>query len=261
MALFHKHLGKILLGLAAITWTSCGDDSSTGTDTGDDATTSSSSQDGLSSSSQDGSSSSNDPSGSNSKPESFTRNDFVNADSLITASKQFKATTEPCVTTKQYCQTIKGETSSGWRDADKLVTERAKTILDSPEGVAAVILIDMNGLKTVNDAQGHAAGDEALAALALCIKRSLKPGQSGYRLGGDEFAVIGRRSSRGELMELKKRIEVFVGNTGYSCSIGCSFNEGGGRTVKSMLDEADSMMYADKARYYEQSGKDGHRPA
>ena len=134
-------------------------------------------------------------------------------------------------------------------------------ILDSPEGVAAVILIDMNGLKTVNDAQGHAAGDEALAALALCIKRSLKPGQSGYRLGGDEFAVIGRRSSRGELMELKKRIEVFVGNTGYSCSIGCSFNEGGGRTVKSMLDEADSMMYADKARYYEQSGKDGHRPA
>jgi hypothetical protein len=135
MALFRKHIGKILLGLAAITWTSCGDDSSTGTgtDTGDDATTSSSSQDGLSSSSQDGSSSSNDPSGSNSKPESFTRNDFVNADSLITASKQFKATTEPCVTTKQYCQTIKGETSSGWRDADKLVTERAKTILDSPE--------------------------------------------------------------------------------------------------------------------------------
>ena len=47
MALFRKHIGKILLGLAAITWTSCGDDSSTGTDTGDDATTSSSSQDGL----------------------------------------------------------------------------------------------------------------------------------------------------------------------------------------------------------------------
>ena len=82
MALFHKHLGKILLGLAAITWTSCGDDSSTGTDTGDDATTSSSSQDGLSSSSQDGSSSSNDPSGSNSKPESHKAKPAFNAKNI-----------------------------------------------------------------------------------------------------------------------------------------------------------------------------------
>ena len=65
MALFRNHLGKILLGIVAVMWTACSDDSSTGTD------------DSTSSPSQTDSSSSGDPSGSNSKPESFTRKDFI----------------------------------------------------------------------------------------------------------------------------------------------------------------------------------------
>ena len=121
MALFRNHLGKILLGIVAVMWTACSDDSSTGTD------------DSTSSPSQTDSSSSGDPSGSNSKPESFTRKDFINADSVITAAKQYEPTKDPCVTTKQYCQTLTGEKKSGWKDADKLVNNRAKTILDSPE--------------------------------------------------------------------------------------------------------------------------------
>jgi hypothetical protein len=121
MALFRNHLGKILLGIVAVMWTACSDDSSTGTD------------DSTSSPSQTDSSSSGDPSGSNSKPESFTRKDFINADSVIAAVKQYEPTKDACVTTKQYCQTLTGEKKSGWKDADKLVNNRAKTILDSPE--------------------------------------------------------------------------------------------------------------------------------
>ena len=132
-------------------------------------------------------------------------------------------------------------------------------IYKNPEEISALLSIDMNGLKAINDAQGHVAGDEALTTLALCIMRSLRSRESGYRLGGDEFAVLCRRASQDELMALKKRIEGFVADTEYSCAIGYSYNDGGVKTVKEMLKEADDMMYSDKARHYAESGNDRRR--
>ena len=132
-------------------------------------------------------------------------------------------------------------------------------IYKNPEEITALLSIDMNGLKTINDAQGHVAGDEALTTLALCIMRSLRSRESGYRLGGDEFAVLCRRASQDELMALKSRIEGFVAETEYSCAIGYSYNEGGSKTVKGMIKEADDMMYSDKARHYAESGNDRRR--
>ena len=129
-------------------------------------------------------------------------------------------------------------------------------ICKSPEEITALLSIDMNGLKTLNDNQGHVAGDDALVTLALCFTRSLKYRQSGYRIGGDEFVIICRRTSYNELMKLLERIKNHVAETKYSCAIGYSFNENGKKTVNEMIKESDEMMYADKARYYEESGKD-----
>jgi diguanylate cyclase (GGDEF)-like protein len=132
-------------------------------------------------------------------------------------------------------------------------------VRSNPEEITALLSIDMNGLKEINDNRGHVAGDDALTTLALCFTRSLRFRQSGYRIGGDEFAIVCRRTSQGELEELVGRIEKLVNETEYSCSIGYSYNEGGGKTVEEMLKEADDMMYSNKARYYEESGKDRRR--
>lgn len=169
MALFRNHLGKIILGLVAVIWTACSDDSST-------------SSDGSTNSSpnQTDSSSSGDPSGSNSKPDSFTRKDFINADSVIAAAKQYEPTQEPCVTTKQYCQTLTGEKKSGWRDADRMVTNRAKTILDSPEAKNFPESIK-NCLQNVKDNFFFATHSETVYGISPCYNADdYIPGDSTY---------------------------------------------------------------------------------
>lgn len=125
MAPFHNLISKFVLGLTAVAWTACSSDSGTGAE-GSVPIDSSSSQ-GESSSSGEGNASS-------SKKTSFARSEFLNADSLLAASKEVKPTTDTCVTAKQYCQTLLNEARSGGDEyADAIVTQRAKTILDSPE--------------------------------------------------------------------------------------------------------------------------------
>ena len=128
-------------------------------------------------------------------------------------------------------------------------------IRKNPKEITAVLSIDMNGLKEINDSQGHVAGDDALLTLALCFTHSLKFRESGYRIGGDEFAIICRRISHDELLELVKRIKNLVADTEYNCAIGYSYNENGEITVIEMFKNADEMMYSEKARFYEESGK------
>ena len=132
-------------------------------------------------------------------------------------------------------------------------------ICTNPEEITALISIDMNGLKTLNDTLGHAAGDEALVTLALCFCLSLKSRQYGYRIGGDEFVILCRKTSQPEMMKLIRRIESAVSETEYHCALGYSYSENGEKSVEYMLKESDRMMYAAKKRYYEETGKDRHR--
>ena len=129
-----------------------------------------------------------------------------------------------------------------------------------PEEITALISIDMNGLKALNDTRGHAAGDEALVTLALCFCRSLKSRQFGYRIGGDEFVILCRKTSQPELMKLINRIESAVGETEYHCALGYSYSENGEKAVDDMLKESDMMMYTAKAQYYKGTGKDRRSP-
>ena len=126
----------------------------------------------------------------------------------------------------------------------------------NPGEITALISIDMNGLKTLNDTLGHAAGDEALVTLALCFCRALKSRQFGYRIGGDEFVILCRKTSHAEVMKLIKRIENAVGETQYHCALGYSYSENGEKSVEDMIKESDIMMYAAKERYYAETGKD-----
>ena len=119
--------------------------------------------------------------------------------------------------------------------------------------ITALLSIDMNGLKVINDNGGHASGDEALKCVATCLTRAAKINQLAFRVGGDEFVIICYRTSEEELKKLVERIEKNVSETQYSCSIGYSHKNGGAKSIDAMLKESDEMMYAAKAKHYENS--------
>lgn len=65
----------------------------------------------------------------------------------------------------------------------------------SADGAHALLLLDLNGFKQINDQFGHRAGDVLLVLLAKRLTAAMRDGETVARLGGDEFAVIGRNAS------------------------------------------------------------------
>ena len=126
----------------------------------------------------------------------------------------------------------------------------------NPEDITALISMDMNGLKKINDTLGHAAGDRALMAITECFMGELNSRQAIYRIGGDEFVIICRKTSRDKVADLIERMQEKLSKTQYSSSVGYSYAEGGKKTVNEMLKESDENMYAEKAKYYSDVRKD-----
>ena len=120
--------------------------------------------------------------------------------------------------------------------------------------ITALVSIDMNGLKTINDTQGHVAGDDAIVTISICFINSLRRRQSCYRVGGDEFIIVCRKNSESDVADLVDRIHRYVGETKYSCSVGYSFAQGGSTTIDDLLKKSDEMMYAEKERHYAELG-------
>ena len=132
-------------------------------------------------------------------------------------------------------------------------------VSNDTKNITALISIDMNGLKTINDTEGHIAGDEALVTLSMCFMKATKFRQTAYRLGGDEFVIICRKTTKEDVLKLVERIRKLVGDTKYSCSIGYSFNFEGNKPIDDLLTESDAMMYDDKEKYYRETGNDRRR--
>lgn len=129
-------------------------------------------------------------------------------------------------------------------------------INNNPEDVTALVSIDMNGLKHINDNYGHAAGDEGLSTLALCFTRALKRRQTGYRVGGDEFVIVCRKNAEEDVQALVERIKKYVAPSGYSCSIAYSYRKDENISIDDLLKESDTLMYQEKDRYYKETGKE-----
>ena len=120
--------------------------------------------------------------------------------------------------------------------------------------IDAIISIDMNGLKAINDSCGHVAGDEALTTLAHCFTKAAKSKQAVYRIGGDEFIIVCRRTTKDEMKQLINRIKDNVADTPYRVSIGYCYASKEIKDLEEMAKFSDQMMYEDKARYYSQAG-------
>ena len=115
-----------------------------------------------------------------------------------------------------------------------------------PKGV---VFADLNGLKYVNDHQGHIAGDLLLKNAAM-ILQSTFIGDEIYRVGGDEFLVLLHETDEADMeqkiADIKKKSALFEN---VSFSAGCSLLESG-RDIRKAVEKADAMMYEDKEDYY-----------
>ncbi|NJP51741.1 EAL domain-containing protein [Streptomyces sp. SBST2-5] len=125
----------------------------------------------------------------------------------------------------------------------------------------AVLFIDLDGFKAVNDTIGHQAGDELLVQAARRLKEAVRKGDTASRLGGDEFAalIVGdgardREAREGHILELADRLRatlsqpyVIDGNdVRVNASIGVAFAEPG-LGAGELLRNADLAMYRAKA--------------
>ena len=124
------------------------------------------------------------------------------------------------------------------------------SVKHNPKDVTAFVSIDMNGLKAINDSQGHIAGDEALITLSRCFKMATQAKQLVYRIGGDEFVIICHKTSKEELEKLIGSIKESVAKTEYKCAIGYCYSPDKEKTINEMIRISDKMMYQDKAEYY-----------
>jgi diguanylate cyclase (GGDEF)-like protein len=128
-------------------------------------------------------------------------------------------------------------------------------------GHAALLLIDLDGFKEVNDDHGHAVGDELLRGFAMTLARQMRRGDTLARLGGDEFVVLAHHiHDRADALTAAGRIHAILGDirtvgghpVAISGSIGvCMLAEGTGAIpldARALMRAADSAMYRAKAR-------------
>ena len=131
-----------------------------------------------------------------------------------------------------------------------------------PKHVWAVMVLDFDRFKLVNDSLGHNAGDELLQHLARRLQEKLRPGDTVARLGGDEFAILAEHIEHERdavvlaerLMEALRRPFVVAGHElTASASIGITFSAFGYDSAEAVLRDADTAMYKakheGKARY------------
>lgn len=123
-----------------------------------------------------------------------------------------------------------------------------------------IIMVDLDGLKLVNDHQGHAAGDELLRRTAKVLKAAFRTGDCVARIGGDEFAMllsghdvraIDRLASR--LVDAVDLHNLAHGGHPLRLSLGTAVAQRGER-LNVALGEADSRMYSMKRQHHDGAG-------
>ncbi|HET8647767.1 MAG TPA: diguanylate cyclase, partial [Vicinamibacteria bacterium] len=121
----------------------------------------------------------------------------------------------------------------------------------------AVLFVDLDDFKRVNDTLGHAAGDALLMEVARRLESGLRPGDSVGRLAGDEFAVLLERARDvDEAVEVAQRLQQELGQPllwdgcplQVSASVGIALASTGYESGEQMVREADAAMYRAKSR-------------
>jgi diguanylate cyclase (GGDEF)-like protein len=130
----------------------------------------------------------------------------------------------------------------------------------------AVLIVDLDDFKAVNDRHGHAAGDEVLVTSAERMKQLLRESDVIARFGGDEFVIVlaqvddteaAREVASRVVDSLRQPVPLSGGGTAnIGASVGFAMCCAGGETFDDLLRKADAALYAAK-----RDGKNGYREA
>lgn len=119
---------------------------------------------------------------------------------------------------------------------------------------AGIMVLDLDGLKDVNDTWGHAAGDDLLRRAGETIRLSLRSADQAFRIGGDEFALVLPEVTAEGLGGLHDRLADALAGAGVSASIGCAIRHPTGNLHASVR-AADAEMYERKRQRVSPRGR------
>lgn len=134
---------------------------------------------------------------------------------------------------------------------------RAECARLEPSSPLSLLLIDVDGLKSVNDEHGHAAGDRLLRSVAAAIRMTVRATDFGSRWGGDEFAIVAPHTPREAANRLAERLQHHLtrhsraADLAVSVSVGIVIVEG---NEASPANADDLMRAADEAMYGAKNG-------
>lgn len=134
-------------------------------------------------------------------------------------------------------------------DAERRLVDRQAT-----ESGVAVLMLDLDHFKQINDTHGHAMGDRVLRAFARCAREQLRPGDLFGRLGGEEFCAVLVATPQ-VACEVAERIRTAVerlsfepvGTLKVTVSIGMASTRDSTRALETLLQAADARLYEAKA--------------
>lgn len=122
-------------------------------------------------------------------------------------------------------------------------------------GRFSLVMIDLDGLKAINDTLGHNAGDARLQALGAALRGSLRREDTAYRLGGDEFAVLLPGASPEQTSQVMRRVTEAALPAQFTWGVAECPSDG--TTAEDVVAAADARLYRRRARARSRARKAG----
>jgi diguanylate cyclase (GGDEF)-like protein/PAS domain S-box-containing protein len=142
---------------------------------------------------------------------------------------------------------------TGCRNRGSIIEELSQAL--EAGGAVAVVYVDLDDFKSVNDRLGHAAGDELLAVVAARLRAAARAGDVVGRLGGDEFLVVCRGVPTSDVAlavaarvvhAAREPVALRAGTVAVNLSVGVAQAPGHGGTADDLIHAADVAMYRAK---------------
>lgn len=128
-----------------------------------------------------------------------------------------------------------------------------------PGESVGIVYGDITGLKRVNDAEGHEAGDHLILAASGCMKEVFGDAYELFRIGGDELLAICAGIKEADFRERVARLRTIMAEASVNMAVGADWEKDSEAGVNVVLAAAETQMYKDKAAYYQRTGIDRRR--